>query len=470
MDVMVWNLQTDQSGSTFYFYDLKQNTSSPAVYQAVNLPYNQFANTSVGAGDYFREADGTIWALGRTWGPGRSFLYQYNFGTNLTKLVNSETFIQTTAIKDVILPRALGGLTGGPAPTNPSLWTTKYSGSVLMLSESNKLWELNLNTPEKRLVTTLTAQVTALESFGTWDSLYAIVNGTSGASLARVNVTTGELSTVAALPALFTSLTRSSNGKLVAWRNLNETFGEYAIINSAGTIEMLSELYCYDTGNNYRCRHALLDAFAGGQNLHFLSFGRKHYTINATAGADMTTMTAADLLGGCPAVPDGQYGCTRWDSALGFNTVLDWTSAGSGYAYTMPDVSPLPLRAFFYMNLTSGDADNIVDLPITLDAIDFAHFQYNRAWCSNHGNWVGDMCSCEYGFAGSRCEITLPPPVAPPVAVPVAPPMAAPVDAPVATPVAGSKAPVAAKAPAISSASSLTAGLVSALVVVAALF
>jgi hypothetical protein len=64
-DAMVWNLEADSSGTDFYFFDLKVNKTSPMDPTRINTVSAVLTNRNIGAGDYYRHADGTIWALGR---------------------------------------------------------------------------------------------------------------------------------------------------------------------------------------------------------------------------------------------------------------------------------------------------------------------------------------------------------------------------------------------------------------------
>jgi hypothetical protein len=75
-DTMVWTRETDLDTSEFYFYDMKVNASTVPDIPATTLSFGRYSNTSIAAGDFYREPSGTIWEIGKAYGPGHSFLYQ----------------------------------------------------------------------------------------------------------------------------------------------------------------------------------------------------------------------------------------------------------------------------------------------------------------------------------------------------------------------------------------------------------
>jgi hypothetical protein len=396
-------------------------------------------------GEQYVQPNGTVWSMGPDYGPGFSSLLQLDFGNNLTALFTNDTIISGSRMS-AIMPRALRALSDGPALTVKNKWRTGYTGSVIMVSPQNDLYEVNLDTPGIRKIGRASSQIVALESLGTWDNIYALINSTTGTgSLARVNLTTGQLTTVASLPAVYSALTLNGDGSFLAVRALNDSFSELARISPAGVVDRVTPLDCVPA----ECRKMMRN----GGSLYLIEDDSTN--ILQRNGSDYSALPInRDVSGICvdtPVGPDG--GCSGW--MPGFSSkmvdVSGYTQQLNSTLYSM-DVAVGRASSFYHWNITSGFSWSIVDVDVP--HTDFAYFQYNRAYCNNLGNWNGEMCVCDNAsILGNRCQTVLPPPVAPPVAVPV--------DAPANAPSAGSTAPKAsAKTPSISGASHMMMNII----------
>jgi hypothetical protein len=440
LDVVYISYSMDSINSA-YVIDMTPNTSQASNWGSALSGGNWWYDTFI-TGDYYWQSNGTLWAMGDEYGPGMSLLYQIELGNNFTALRSGRP-VNGTGMR-TILPRTLRALANGPTPTAPmNKWRTGFSGSIVFTTPDNDLMEVNIDTPAIRNITRLSQNVVALESFGSWDQIYAVVNGSTGASFARVNITTGALTTVAALPGLFQSLTRSGDGKMLAMLR-ESTNGNVTVvqITSTGSVSQVARTECPDSDCN--------KAWSDGTYLYFAPTPSDRTLHQRNFSSPDVDNQSLDLLTNCVDLDaEGRYGCSVMSNQFTYNGIQDLTyyapDGGMLWAMGANDRITMLLR----QNVTSNRWKPVVDFHHLVS--DMAYFQYDRSWCNNRGSWNGEMCVCDnVAILGTRCETVLPAPVAPPVAAPVA----APVATPTASPVAGSGAPKS-TTPVVAAASSL---------------
>jgi hypothetical protein len=435
--------------------DMTRNTSEQSDWGSELVGGNFWYNVFI-IGDYYWQSNGTLWGMGDEYGPGMSLLYQIELGDNVTALRSGRP-VNGTGMT-TILPRTLRALSNGPTPTAPmNKWRTGFSGSIVFTTPDNDLMEVNIDTPAIRNITRLSDQILALESFGSWDQIYAVVNGSTGASFARVNITNGALTTVAALPGLYQSLTMSGDGKMLAMLR-ESTDGNVTVvqITSTGSVSQVARTECPDSDCN--------KAWSDGTYLYFAAFPSQKSLFQRNFSSPAVNIQSLNLLDNCVDIDaDGRYGCSGMVNQFTYNGIQDLTyyapDGGMLWAMGANDRITMLLR----QNVTTNRWKPVVDFHHLVS--DMAYFQYDRSWCNNRGSWNGEMCLCDNVlFIGNRCETVLPaPPVGPPVTTPVTAPVNAPViAAPVAVPVAAPAAIPSAAPVAGSSASKSTTPVVSA--------
>jgi hypothetical protein len=433
LDAMFIGYAFDQNND-LYFLNMSVDSSE-------NVPFGNRLNTSSWwydafvVGEFYYQPNGTLWAMGDEYGPGMSVMYTLELGNNLTALQEGK-YVKGNGVR-TILPRTLRAISDGPVPTTLTKWRTGFAGSMMFLTPDNDLFEIALDTPAIKNITRLSQTVVAIESLGSWDQVFAIVNTSNTFSLARLNITTGALTNLASLPGAFQSLTMGSDGKMLALTRQNAANVTISQVTSAGVATEVAQFSC-----------------AEGQCSKVWSDGTFYY-FSDPSGFSVLKRNMSDLsidLGSLGMIDD----CPDYDNAVGAN---DCDNLNDQFYYEgVRDMSyHAPTQGMLWASTAANGITNVYRHNMTINkwktVVDFHHlttdiafFQYNRAWCNNRGDWNGEMCACDNaGIIGARCQTVLPAPVAPPVATPVA----APVAAPVATPVAASTAPRAAGAPTV---------------------
>jgi hypothetical protein len=453
LDSLYISYSMDRQDAT-YMIDMKPNTSQPSNWGNLLSGGNSWYNVYL-TGDYYLQPNGTLWGMADEFGPGMSVLFQIDVGNNYTALQEGQR-VNGTGMR-TILPRTLRALSNGPVPTAPlNKWRTGYSGAIVFTTPDNDLMEVNIDTPAIRNITRLSQQVVALESFGSWDQIYAVVNGSSGASFARVNITTGALTTVASLPlpGLFKSLTMTGDGKM--WAMLRESSnGNVSIveITSNGSISEVLRVVCDD--------RVCEKAWSDGKFLFFTGLPSELYYYRRNFSNPSVDLGSPNLLTGCVDFDaNGLNGCSGagdWFARDGLQD-LTYYSPDKGMMWALGANNAITM--LLRRNVSTNVWRPIIDFHHTVS--DMAYFQYDRSWCNNRGSWNGEMCACDNaGIVGSRCQTILPPVALPPVALPVAAPAAT----PLASPVTGSGAPKS-NTPVVSAASSPGVSLGSLLIAV----
>jgi hypothetical protein len=459
LDSLIFSYQLDYTDDdpTHLF-----NMSSPSDPATLVNTSNWWYNVAI-QGGYFLQSNGTLWAVGQSYGFSQSVLYQLNLGNNITA-IREGAFVNGFGI-NTILPRAVRPLSDGPVPTAPvTKWRTGYAGAIAFVTPDNDLFVLNIDVSAIRNVTRLPREVLALESLGGWNQIYAIVNGTTNSTLVRVDITNGALTTVAELPAKFQSLARGTDGKLLAMSRL-ESDGNITIVevSSTGSASQLAQFQCLDS----QCQKVWSDG-----TFYYFAPSTGYYPLNKQniTGETVSVVEDTRFLDTC-IQPPGPNGCANlYYTAFGYTQIADVSYHAPTQGALIAVIYEGRMTGIHHYNLTTREAFPVMDFHHKVS--DMAYFQYDAAWCSNRGTWNGDVCVCNNaGIVGSRCETVLPAPVAPPVAAPAAAPVAAPVAVPAASP-AGSGAPTSAStAPkAVSAASTLRFGLVELAFVVAIVF
>jgi hypothetical protein len=293
------------------------------------------------------QSNGTLWALGQSYGPSASVLYQLELGSNITT-IREGTNINGFGIR-TILPHAVRALSDGPVPTAPlTKWRTGFAGAIAFITPDNDLFELNIDVAAIRNVTRLPREVLALESLGGWNQIYAIVNGTTNSTLVRVNITNGALTTVAELPARFQSLSRGVDGKLVAMSRL-ESDGNVTVVevSSGGSVSELSQFQCLDT----YCQKVWSD-------------GKFYYFVPSTGNSQMRkqniTANAISLdvdfpfLNSC-IEPDAVNGCGELsDTDFSFQSIADLSYHSPSQGAIIAVVYNGGMTNLYRYNVTSG--------------------------------------------------------------------------------------------------------------------
>jgi hypothetical protein len=425
----------DYTSNTLYLLDLSTNTTSEM--QQSEISSTNWWYSAYMEGEFYYQPNGTLWAMGDEYGPGPSLLFTIELGNNITAIKAGNQF-NGTGIRTT-LPRTLRAISDGPAPTVLNKWRTGFDGAVMLVTPDNDLFVVNIDTPAVRNITRLSTQVIAIESFGSWNQIYAVVNGTSGPSLALVNITTGALTNVATLPGLYRSLTMGADGKMLAMTRADGSANVTLVqITSAGQVTQVAEFACTDVACNKVWSDGVFYYFSSASSY---SYTRRNIT-------DLSPQTPLGFNANCPDYDaDGANGCTGASGQFSYIKVSDMSYHPASQGMLWTSILNNGITSILRHNTTINRWKTVVDFHHV--ATDIAYFQYDRAWCSNRGDWNGDICVCDNaGIAGSRCQTILPAPVAPPVAVPVAAPVATPVAAPVAAAGAPQKSaiPVAAAA------------------------
>jgi hypothetical protein len=340
---------------------------------------------------------------------------------------------------NAFLPRGAQGLTVGPAPTRQlTPYSTGVSGFVSLVTAANELWEVDLQNKGAFKVATFSKQVLALESSGTWDNLFAIVNETNGVSFAKVNSSNGALTTLASLSYNITGLTKSGSNFVVSGP-LNESFAMYAIISPSGSI-LSSQTFYWATTNTVKV------VIRAGLIYILDTELIRVYNVSGLpqSASDPTATGLFPSNSNAPTCERGSNHCgTEWYYSHFPSRVYDLMShptAGDIMLWNYETSNPYVSMPYITkLNISSSlDVEPIVDLRISAPfAFDAAFFVRDRNFCSNKGNYVNNReCVCDNAALnyGARCESTY----SAPVAAPVGPPALAPVSAPTA---GGSSAP-----------------------------
>jgi hypothetical protein len=382
-------------------------------------------------------------------------LFQLNIPSNINEFTESMTTNFSIIPKNMYLPRASYGLAAGPAPTRQlPEWNTGVDGFVFLVTESNALWQVDLYHPGAVFVANFTKPVLALESLGSWNSIYAVVNDTDGPKLASVNSETAALTIVSSLPYAFTSLTKSGSNFL-ATVALNSTHSLFATISSSGAVLSSTTFYCAGLAcSKFALRGEALFGL-GSDRLYLTAYNTSTLPQSAADPAS----TEISVNSECPTTPVNPYGCNTWYSGYTPTRVSDYfehPTAGAmmmtnfiyGSAWSMPYISTADFsRSPVYIVPV---VDLRVDAPFAADG---ALFLRDRAYCSGKGNFVNNRaCVCDNAALnyGARCELTYSSPVAAPVAgaAPASTPVSSSAPVSGAPSSSGSTAPVAPKAPA----------------------
>jgi hypothetical protein len=125
LDSMIWTYEFDDAGYGFpYLFNMSSPSDPPTTVNTSNWWYNRRVH-----GDFFYQSNGTLWALGQSYGPAASVMFQVNIGNNITAIQEGAP-IDGFGIR-TILPRAVHALSDGPVPTAPlTKWRTGYAGAI----------------------------------------------------------------------------------------------------------------------------------------------------------------------------------------------------------------------------------------------------------------------------------------------------------------------------------------------------
>eukprot|EP01122_Echinamoeba_exundans_P009924 TRINITY_DN357_c0_g1_i1.p1 TRINITY_DN357_c0_g1~~TRINITY_DN357_c0_g1_i1.p1 ORF type:complete len:362 (+),score=56.59 TRINITY_DN357_c0_g1_i1:532-1617(+) len=166
-----WNGYTPNNGFDVFS---PYNESVPFLRLPVteSSPYRvpTSVDDKMSGGDFATAPDGTIWGIVRSWGPQPSFMYQLRLPTN-----ESDPSTYSVIPISEAMPRSSHGLTVGPTPTRAlTPYSTGVSGHVLLATTTNELWKVDLQNMGAVKVANASKQVLAVESFGSWNSVYVM--------------------------------------------------------------------------------------------------------------------------------------------------------------------------------------------------------------------------------------------------------------------------------------------------------
>lgn len=358
----------------------------------------------------------------RSWGPQEVFLYQLELASTIEEGMEFKVVPMNN-----FFPRGTHGLTEGPAPTRQlTPYSSGYSGSALLVTSWNntrELWEVDLQNTGARKVATLSEEILAIESTGTWDNVFAIVNRTEGAFLAKVDIVTGGLTVIGTPPLFrFTGLTRHGSN-LIASVALNATHVVYYEISATGQILSTNNFYCpSESCGKIFIKNGFIGAVSASGIRLFNSSELPQSNLDAYPLATWPNRN-------CPPNSNGANGCTQWYYSYEPTAMYDYVSHPNADVFLWNFESTGPVVNMPYItavNLTTKDVTPVSDLRVDAPgAYDAAFFVRDRAFCSNNGNYVNNYeCVCDDPAVhhGVRCELTYAAPVAPPVAAPVSAP------------------------------------------------